>query len=624
MNILSADGLSKAFSDRWLFEKLNFGLSQGDKAALVGVNGTGKSTLMRVLAGALPPDEGEVQLRKGTRLIYLDQQPQLDPNLSIQGAVLDPKNDAVQAMLAYEKVLTQNPDDQEALQRAMDKMDATKAWDFEAQAKEVLSKLGLNDTHRRVGTLSGGQLKRVALAKALLAEPDLLLLDEPTNHLDVAAIEWLENYLSRQKLTLLVVTHDRYFLDNITNTIFELSQGEIFRYTGNYGQFLEKKAERMANEAAATERAKNLYRRELDWMRRQPKARGTKARYRVEAFDDVKAKAHHKVDDGKVDIRLGAQRQGKKILELHHIVHQYPDGLCTVKNFTHSFGPGERVGLIGPNGVGKSSFIRLLTGELKPTKGKIVAGQNTAFGIYSQEHEDYPPDMRVIEAVQEIAEVVKLDDGAKVTASQLLTLFHFPKKRQYDAIEKLSGGERRRLQLLRVLIRMPNFLILDEPTNDLDIQTLNTLEEFLTHYPACLILVTHDRYFMDKLVDHLFVFKGEGEIQDFPGNYADYKSEVGSLPAAPSEKEVKEEAPEKKPRPKPTQARKLSYKEKREMEQLEKDLEKLEVEKEELTQNLSSGEANYEQIEAWGSRLQEIQDALEEKEMRWLELSELA
>ncbi|MBC7892513.1 MAG: ABC-F family ATP-binding cassette domain-containing protein [Sphingobacteriaceae bacterium] len=625
MNLLSADNLAKNFGERWLFKNLTFGLSQGDKVALVGRNGTGKTSLLDVLAGLQPPDEGAVALRRDLRLGYLNQQPVFEESLSVMDTLFALDTPVVRAVKAYENALAHHQD--AAINLALEAMETYQAWDYEAQVKQILGKLGIEETDfgKPVGTLSGGQRKRVALARVLLSEPDLLILDEPTNHLDLTSIEWLEGYLSTANVTLLLVTHDRYFLDRVCSEILELTDGKLYRHKGSYAQFLEKQVERETAEAASVDKARNLYRRELDWMRRQPKARGTKAQYRIDAFHEVKEKASQKKDNSTLELNVKMARQGSKILEIEHLSKTL-NAKKLIENFSYTFRKGDRLGIVGPNGVGKSTFLNLVTGHLPPDAGSVVAGETTKFGYYRQEEFPFSDDQRVIEVVKEVAEVITLGTGETITASQFLQQFLFDPKKQYDFVGKLSGGERRRLQLMRVLLQSPNFLILDEPTNDLDIPTLNVLEEFLDGFGGCLVLVSHDRYFMDRLVEHLFVFEGEGRIRDFPGNYTDYReslqSSVDSFQVSEPSTKSTQQFPSNNPQP-PTTRRKLSFKEQKEFETLEKDIASLEEQKASLTERLNDGADNYQQISLWSKEIEEINHVLQEKELRWLELSEM-
>lgn len=526
MNYLSVETLSKSFGERKLFQNISFGLDQGQKVALVGINGAGKSTLMKIIMGLEVADTGQVAVNQQVKVAYVHQNPVFSGDLSIYQTIFDGSSNATLKVIEdYQKAMLDSEngkDNSDLLQSIFEKMDQLEAWDFEYQVKEVLGKLGLHDTGISVGNLSGGQRKRVALAKAILEKPDLLLLDEPTNHLDLETIEWLEEYLSKSNLALFMVTHDRYFLEKVTNQILELDNGSIHRYMGNYGYFLEKKAERREIEATELDKAKSLYKKELDWIRRQPKARSTKAKYRVDAFEDTKEKAFNKREEREIELSVTSQRLGNKIIEIEKLNKSFDDKKI-VEDFSYTFKKGDKIGIVGPNGAGKTTFLNMITGALAPDSGKVAIGQTTAFGYYRQEEDSFDEDKRLLDIVKEVAEVVTIAGGATITVAQFLNKFGFPPKQQHTPIAKLSGGERRRLQLLMILIKSPNFLILDEPTNDLDIVTLNTLEEFLDNFPGCLIIVSHDRYFMDRLVEHLFVFEGEGQIKDFPGNYTDFR-----------------------------------------------------------------------------------------------------
>ena len=526
MNYLSVENLSKAFGERKLFSNISFGISQGQKIALVGINGAGKSTLMKIIMGLEIPDTGQVGTNQQVKVAYVHQNPVFEGTMSIYQTIFDQSNSEILKVIEdYHKAMLEAErgiDNSDKMSVLFEKMDAFQAWDFEYQVKEVLGKLGLHDTDLPVGTLSGGQRKRVALAKAILEKPDLLLLDEPTNHLDLETIEWLEDYLAKANLALFMVTHDRYFLEKVTNEILELDQGKVHRYLGNYGYFLDKKEERMEIEDIELEKAKSLYKKELDWIRRQPKARSTKAKYRVDAFEDTKEKASQKREERDIQLTVTTQRLGNKIIEIEKMNKAFGDKTI-VNDFSYTFKKKDRVGIVGPNGAGKTTFLNMITGQMAPDQGTVSIGQTTAFGYYRQEESSFDEEKRLLDIVKEVAEVVTIAGGATITVSQFLTQFGFPPKQQHTPVAKLSGGERRRLQLLMVLIKNPNFLILDEPTNDLDLMTLNTLEEFLDSFPGCLIIVSHDRYFMDRLVEHLFVFEGEGEISDFPGNYSEFR-----------------------------------------------------------------------------------------------------
>ena len=622
MNYLSVENLAKSFDEKQLFEDLTFGLEQGQKAALVGVNGCGKSTLLKVISGLEAQDRGTVSMRKGIVVSMLRQHPNFEEDATILESIFAEDQEQLNVIRDYELAMyktEKDPENAPDLSHVLERMDALNAWDYEHQIKELLGKLGIQDFQQKMNELSGGQKKRVALAQALVIQPDLLILDEPTNHLDIEVIEWLENYLATQNLTLLMVTHDRYFLDKVTNEILEIDFGKVHRYKGNYSQFLEQKAERMAIEQASVDKAKNTYKTELEWMRRQPKARGTKAKYRVEAFDEVKEKAHSSRKKDEMELNLRGQRQGKKILEMEKVTKTY-DGKVMLDAFDYVFKRGERVGIIGKNGVGKSTFLNLVANKIQPDTGSMNYGQTTKIGYYTQDEAIFDPNKKVLDLVKEVAEFIKVADGSEISASTLLNQFLFPPKMQYNFVGKLSGGEKRRLQLMRMLIANPNFLILDEPTNDFDITTLNVLEDYLEKFTGCVMIVSHDRYFMDRLVDHLFVFKGEGKIKDFPGNYSDFRN-TGQPMTRIGGQEVKKEAKVVQMESNP-KTKKISFKEKHEFKTLEKEMPELEQTKEQLLTTINE-EREYEKLESLGKELRKIEEQLEEKEMRWLELSEL-
>lgn len=633
MNYLAAEGLSKSFDTRILFNDISFHVDQGQKIALVGANGSGKTTLLRILAGSESPDSGKVSFGKDIKVGFLPQQPVFDQPGDVLQWVLSAPEEPFPTLRAYEEALwkSQQGDEKatETLGELMERMDALQAWDIDSQIRQILGKLDIHDLHQDIHSLSGGQRKRVALAKTLIQKPDLLILDEPTNHLDIQSIEWLESYLDFQNITLLLVTHDRYFLQKVCNDIIELDGGKLYRYKGTYGQYLEKKAAREELEVKEVEKARNLMRKELEWVRRQPKARGTKAKYRLDAFEDLKEKAGKKLGKAEVEIQLSTQRQGGKILEVTHLCKRFGEKNI-IDDFSYTFRKREKIGLVGANGAGKSTLINMLTGHLAADSGSISPGITTVFGYYTQEDFPFKEDMRVIDAIQEVAEVIPLKDGSVITASQLLQRFLFSPEQQYSIIAKLSGGEKRRLQLLRVLMLNPNFLILDEPTNDLDIPTLNVLEDYLEQFEGSLLVVSHDRYFMDRLVEHLFVLEGEGKWSDFPGNYTEYrltKDEEEKTQAQKEKEKAKNITANHQPieEKKPEQAsakRKASYKEQKEYEQLEKEIEKLENQKSQLVEQLNTG-TDYEQLSLISKELETIEEALEAKSMRWLELSEL-
>lgn len=620
MNYLSVESLSKSFGEKVVFNNISFGIEKGQKVALIGVNGSGKSTLFKIITGKDSPDTGEIAFRKDITIGYLDQNPQFSANQTIDEAIFTSENDLLRLIREYEHLL-ESPqktlDHQDRLQTVMERIDALNAWDYESQIKQILGKLGIYQLDRKIETLSGGQKKRVALAKVLIEDPEFLIMDEPTNHLDLDVIEWLETYLSTQNKTLLLVTHDRYFLESITNEILELNKGAIFSYKGSYSYFLEKKAEHQEQLEKEVSKAQNLVRKELDWIRRQPKARGTKAKYRIESFHDLKDKASQNTSEAQIKLDSITRYQGKKILEIKDLSKSFADTKI-LDGFNYTFKKNDRIGIIGKNGTGKTSFLKLLTGNLSPDSGALEKGTNTLFGYYTQQELLFDNAKKVIDVVTDIAEVIHTPGGNVITASQLLLHFQFSPEMQYNYVEKLSGGEKRRLQLLTVLIKNPNFLILDEPTNDLDIVTLNILEDYLDKFEGCLLIVTHDRYFMDRLVDHLFVFKGDGMVKDFPGNYSDYRNQVEEIPEKQPEKKPKKEQKAETPK----QKTKLSFKEKREFESLEADIEVLESQKKQLMDQLNSGEGNHEQLSEWAAEIEKISQELEEKSDRWLELSE--
>ena len=634
MNILSAENVGKSFSEKLLFQNITYGISKGQRVALVGINGSGKTTLLNVLAGKIPPDEGLVSIRKDTRVGYLGQVFDFDFSKNIEENVFDDQNSGHKLVKAYEIAMT-NPDiSSEEMQDLIEKMEAGNLWDFETKMTNILDMLGISDLSLAISSLSGGQLRRVALAKVLLEDPDLLILDEPTNHLDLEVIEWLEKYLANSQLTLLMVTHDRYFLDNVANEIIELDGGKLHPYKGNYAYFLEKKADREQMEIASAEKARNTLKKELEWMRRQPKARGTKAKYRIEAFYELQEKAKGPALAGKVELEMKQQRQGGRILETYNLNKSYKDKLL-VENFSYLFKKGDKIGIVGPNGVGKSTFLNMLVGEIKPDSGEIEVGQNTVYGYFKQTDIFYKDDERVIDIVKNIAENITLPDGSTVSASVFLTRFLFPPAVQYGMVNKLSGGEKKSLQLLLTIVKNPNFLILDEPTNDLDIGTLNVLEEFLSQFQGTLIIVSHDRYFMDNLVEHLFVFEGNGYIRDFPGNYTDYRDWMDDKEEQAKVLELKNKELEAKKQsvtsivaasqiaePIKKVVAKLSFKEQKEYESLEKEIEKLEKEKTTLVDKLTKGSDNFEELNSWSKAIEDINNQLDEKGLRWLELSE--
>lgn len=619
---LQVEELTKSFGDLLLFEKISFGLDQGDKVGLIARNGSGKSTLLNILAGREGYDEGKITFRREIRVGYLEQDPSYPEELTVLEACFYHGNDTVDLIREYEACLATegNPGLDELLVR----MDHAHAWDYEQRAKQILSQLNITRFDQPVRELSGGQLKRVALANALITEPDLLILDEPTNHLDLKMTEWLEEYLQRSTLSLLMVTHDRYFLDRVCSSILEIDRQQVFQYKGNYSYYLEKRQERVNALSIETARAVNLYRTELEWMRRMPQARGHKARYREEAFYDLEKVAKRRTSEQGVELNVKSSYIGKKIFEADHLSKRFGD-LVILDDFSYIFSRYEKMGIVGENGTGKSTFVKILTQELQPDGGTLEIGETIRFGYYSQEGLQFDEQMKVIDIVKDIAEVIQMQDGSQLTASQLLQHFLFSPETQYNYVAKLSGGERRRLYLCTVLMRNPNFLILDEPTNDLDIETMNVLEDYLKSFGGCVIVVSHDRYFMDKVVDHLLVFNGQGDIRDFPGNYSQYRqwkeakvqyerTQQSNNDSAPTEKNVKVRLNEK-PR--------LTYKERMEFQALDQEIPQLEQKKKEMEELLSSGVADAALITDTARQLAALNEEIDEKSMRWLELSEV-
>ncbi len=622
MNYLSVENLSKSFGERVLFENISFGIDKGQKVAFIAKNGTGKSTLLKILAGEAGYDSGNVVFRNDIKTGILQQSPNYDDKLTISQTIFKTSSEQIDAILEYEKAIA-NPNDNERMQKAFEQMDALDAWDYEVRIKQILGQLQIHDLDQKIGELSGGQQKRIALAQVLIEEPDFIILDEPTNHLDLDMIEWLENYLIKDNITILMVTHDRYFLERVCNEIIELDEKTLYRYKGNYSYFLEKKEERESIFSANVDKAKNLYRKELEWMRRMPKARGTKAKSREDAFYDTEKIAKQKKDTSKVEMEVNMTRLGGKILELYHVKKSFGD-LKILEDFNYVFKKQEKIGIVGKNGVGKTTFLNILLGLEKIDGGKVVSGETVVYGYYTQKGMQFKEEKKVIEVIKDIAEVIPLTKGRSLTAAQLLEKFLFHKSMHYNQIAKLSGGEKRRLYLLTILIKNPNFLILDEPTNDLDVMTLSVLEDFLEDFQGCLIIVTHDRYFMDKLVDHLFIFEGDGKVNDYLGKYSDYREELKQKQLADKKAESAKanKTPEKQSEKIATPKTKLSYKEKIELEQLDKDIEALENKKAELMKVLEANQANHEEIIKITTQLGEISTQLDEKGERWLYLSE--
>ncbi len=627
MNYLYASGLSKSYADQSLFADVGISINKGQKVALIAKNGTGKTSLLKILAGMEVPDEGKIELNSQIVVGFLEQQTKLNENATVKECIFYTDNPVLQLIREYENCseqlqLKDDPKLREKQQKLMNEIDSKNAWDYESKVNEILTRLDLTRLEQKVSTLSGGQKKRIALATVLVQEPDFLILDEPTNHLDIEMIEWLENYLATKNTTLLIVTHDRYFLDKICDEIVEIDNGTSYKYKGGYSYFLEKKAEREHNKLAEIDNAKKLMRKELDWMRRQPKARGTKAKSRISSFYETEKTAKQNTDDDKVKLEVKGAYIGNKIAEFADVSKSYGD-LKICEHFNYKFQRYDRIGVVGKNGTGKTTFLNMLTQAEKPTTGKITLGQTVNIGFFRQDDNFLKPDKKVIEVVRDVAEFIVLGDGRKMTALSLLLHFLFNKESHFKHVKNLSGGEKRRLQLLTVLMKNPNFLILDEPTNDLDLATLNVLEDFLASFGGCLVVVTHDRYFMDRLVDHLFVFEGDGVVKDFPGNYTQYR-----LDKAQRDKKEKEAAellkPKKVRQDKVEKTKqKLSYNEQREFQTLEKDIEKLEEKKSEFEQKLIGG-GNNEDIMNWSKELANLVQLIEEKSDRWLELSEFA
>ncbi|WP_159801965.1 ABC-F family ATP-binding cassette domain-containing protein [Flavobacterium sp. MK4S-17] len=616
MNYLSVENISKSFGERTLFENISFGINKDQKIAFVAKNGTGKTSILKILTGEDQPDTGQVVIRKEIKMAFLPQEPNLQPELTVEESIFASDNEILKVIEQYEKAL-ENPEEEEAYQKAFERMELHNAWDFETQYKQILFRLKLDDLKLKVKNLSGGQKKRLALAIILINKPDLLILDEPTNHLDLEMIEWLENYFAKENMTLFMVTHDRYFLERVCNEIIELDNGRLYQYKGNYSYYLTKKEERIAAENASVEKAKNLYVKELDWMRRQPKARTTKSKSRQDDFYVIKEKAHSRRKEHQVELEINMERMGSKIVELHNVSKRFSDKVI-LNNFNYNFKKGERVGIIGKNGTGKTTFLNILTQSIAPDNGKVIIGDTIKLGYYTQSGINPKPEQKVIDIIKEYGEYIPLAKGRTISASQLLERFLFDRKKQYDFVEKLSGGELKRLYLCTVLIQNPNFLILDEPTNDLDIVTLNVLENFLLDYPGCLLVVSHDRYFMDKITDHLFVFRGEGEVEDFPGNYSDFRSYEDS--AEPVKEEPKAATDKKSWRQGNAKAG-LTFNEQKEYQKLEKEIQELEKQKLAIEQLFSEGSVSEDEINTKAGELQEILNRIDEKTERWFELS---
>lgn len=629
MTFLSVEQLTKSFGLKILFENLTFGISKGEKTAIVAPNGTGKSTLLNVLAGKETPDEGKVMVRNGISIGYLEQEPVLDPSMTISEFITHGHSDIVDVIKQYEIAVKNQEDDYSTeniafFEKSLAAMDAANAWDYEQRMKQILGKLDIHDLDQPISTLSGGERKRVALAFVLLEEPDLLLLDEPTNHLDVDMIEWLEQYLSKSSITLLMITHDRYFLDRICDHIIEIDRGKLYHHEGNYSYYLLKKAERQEIEQVETGKAVQLYKKELEWMRRQPKARTTKSKSRIDSFYKTEERAKRRNNDSEIQLEVNMTRMGNKIVELKNIHKSFSDNVI-LNDFSYSFSKGERIGIIGKNGAGKSTFLRILTGQLTPDKGEIDKGSTIVFGYYEQQGIRFDESQRVIDVLKDVAEVIELADGSRISASQFLEHFMFTPATQYTPVSKLSGGEKRRLGLMMVLMSNPNFLILDEPTNDLDLITMNRLEEFLTGFGGCLIIVSHDRFFMDKLVQHYFVFEGDGKIRDFNGSYMQWREELKEAEKTPSPQSpstpLKSQQSEQSIPEKSTK-KGLSFKELKELLKLEKDIARLETEKLELEKSMNAGGLDYQALSNLSEQHAVVSKQLEENELIWLELAD--
>ena len=616
MNYLNVENISKSYGELILFKNLSFSIHKDQKIAFVAKNGSGKTSILNILSGKDSPDDGQIVIRKGLRLAFLDQEPDLDPKLTVEETIFASEIPILKIIEAYENAL-KNPEDAEAYQLAFEGMDSNNAWEFETQYQQTLSQLKLDDLSLKVQTLSGGQKKRLALAQVLLSKPDILILDEPTNHLDLEMIEWLEEYFAKIQQTLFMVTHDRYFLERVCNEIIELDHGELHTYKGNYSYYLEKKEARIENQATEVGKAKQLFKKELDWMRRQPKARTTKSKSRIDDFHEIKSKAHKRRNDHQIQLEINMTRLGSKIIEFHNVSKAFKDKTI-LDGFEYTFKKGERIGVIGKNGTGKSTFLNLLTQSIQPDHGKVVIGETVKIGYYTQGGIKAKPNQKVIDVIKEFGDYIPLAKGRQISAQQLLERFLFDRKKQWDFVEKLSGGEQKRLYLCTVLIQNPNVLILDEPTNDLDIVTLNVLEDFLMDFPGVLLVVSHDRYFMDKIVDHMFVFRGNGVVDDFPGNYSDFRAYDGSKP-----KQI--EQPKKTDNTKVVKqndANKLSYNEQKEYKNLESKIRSLELDKTALEAKFNDPELAQEEIAKLSEKLQVIIDSIGKKEMRWFELSE--
>ena len=617
INLLQVENLSKAFGENILFENISFGLHQDQKIALIAKNGTGKSTLLNIIAGKDIADTGKVSFRKDVSIAYLEQNPEYNPDDQILNHIFYRSDNISKIIRNYEKAIISR--DAGKIQTAIEQMDAADAWDYEQKIKEILDKLKIKDFYRKMGTLSGGERRRVALATTLIDKADIVILDEPTNHLDLEMIDWLEKFLKNEKISLLMVTHDRYFLDNVCDEIIELNREAAYRYKGNYQYYVEKRAERMKQLQAEIDKASNLYRKELEWMRRMPQARATKAKYRIENFYKIKEKAHQNIEEKNQKLEINTARLGKKILDVINISKSFGERKI-IDNFSYKFGRKEKIGIVGPNGSGKSTLLNIITGNLEPDSGIVDKGQTVVFGYYTQTGFNLAEDKRMIEVIKEISELIPVGKNSKLSAAQFLEYFQFPKEKHYNYISKLSGGERKRLYLMTVLMKNPNFLILDEPTNDFDIQTLNVLEEYLKNFDGNVLIVSHDRFFMDKVVEQLFVFEKDGKIFSFPGNYADYRDYKALKEREEKKEQRKQKAVQEK---KPREKKKFGYKEQKEFEQLENELLLLENKKSELEKLMNSGTLTNEELNEKSTEYAKLLGEIDEKEMRWLELSEI-
>jgi ATP-binding cassette subfamily F protein uup len=626
MNYITVENVTRAFADKVLFKDLSIGINQGQKIGFVAKNGYGKSSLLNIITRAEEPDSGNVSYRTDLRMAFLSQEPDLDPNMTIEEVILDSDVPTMKIIADYEHSMA-NPDDADMMQKALDAMDAANAWDFETKYRQILSKLRLDDLTQKVGNLSGGQKKRIAMAMALLSDPQLLIMDEPTNHLDLEMIEWLEAYFKQEDYTILMVTHDRYFLDRVCNEIIELDQGQLYTYKGNYSYYVEKKQERLEVEQTNQEKAQQLFKKELTWMRRQPKARRTKSKSRIEDFNQIKEAASNRRKDHQVELEINMERLGTKVVELHNISKSFGDKHL-IKDFSYNFLRGERLGIIGKNGTGKSTFLNMITGALEADAGKVVIGETVKIGYYTQDGMETKPGQKVIDVVKQYGEYIPLNKGKIISASQLLERFLFDNKKKHDFVEKLSGGEKKRLYLCTVLIQNPNFLILDEPTNDLDIPTLNVLENFLMDFPGCIIVVSHDRYFMDKIVDHLFVFNQSGNITDFPGNYSDFRAYVGNTDLA-LDKDTEGAAavaaavvPKAIAAPKADPTSGPTREQQKMLSRMENKIKQLEEQKKKLQDSFLNPDIHQDQMTENAIQLEKIKSQQEEAEMEWLQLSE--